>query len=219
MTDFSTTDLPVSPNLHKQPASPEPLNPFLYEEFAGPQDNVYLDSIVQQILPIALWRTWRWVVRFHHPGQPLVVSVAEIATQAGRHPRKIYLDLQALETRQLLTTTSTKVRSVQEDGTVVTRTMHVRDFSGLYALAYEYHLWLHDPHFLPAERRYVSSLKANPTLLHTLVRFEPYRHVLLCKKPGRKPALGVATHEGEREERCSDPAESRTSASSITSHR
>lgn len=48
----------------------------------------------------------------------------------SRGERKIYLDLQELEARHLLKTTPTAMQIVQADGSIVTRVVTLKDFSG-----------------------------------------------------------------------------------------
>ena len=54
-------------------------NKYLYPPFAGYSGERYLDSILQQILPNALSRTWRYAVDFQAPGNPCYVGAARIS--------------------------------------------------------------------------------------------------------------------------------------------
>jgi hypothetical protein len=172
---------------HEQSHSQQPWpHNYLYEEFAGPQGEEYLNAILQQILPTALWRTWRCAVSFQAPGRALFVGVSRMAAKVKPGERKIYLDLQELVARRLLTITPTCMQITQQDGTIVTRVVSVKDFSGLYALAHDYHRWLSALNYIPADREGAAYLKTQPALMQQLLRFDNYRRLLLCKKPGRK---------------------------------
>src|SRR5260370_34047486 len=76
---------------------------------------------------------------------------------------------------------------LREDGTMRNEAVVVKDFSALYALAYEYHLWTQSPEYIPPEREYVDLICADHQLYHKLIRFDNYRRILVCAKPGRKP--------------------------------
>jgi hypothetical protein len=167
----------------------QPPNKFKYLEFLGPAGEDYLNAICQQILPAALWRTWRAAVAFQPPGKPCFVSPDKIAEVTKPGVRKIYLDLQKLEGRHLLQTMAFMYQRTLDDGTVTQRAVTAKNFEGLYDLAHEYHLWSESPlgRALPPERVSVEFIKAAPDLMKKLIRFDNYRRLLLCKKPGRKP--------------------------------
>ncbi len=169
----------------------QPVNKFKYPEFAGPAGEDYLNAICQQILPTALWRTWRAAVSFQPPGNPCFVSPDKIAAATKPGVRKIYLDLQKLESRHLLQTTAFMLHRPAGDGTVTQRAVTAKNFEGLYDLAHEYHLWIESPlgHSLPPEQVSVEFIITAPDLMKKLIRFDNYRRLLLCKKPGRKPKL------------------------------
>src|SRR5437899_7218129 len=76
---------------------------------------------------------------------------------------------------------------MEEDGTFVERAVVVKDFASLYGLAYEYHLWTQSPEYIPPEREYADLIVADPQLYQKLIRFDNYRRMLCCEKPGRKP--------------------------------
>ena len=165
------------------------VNKFKHLEFAGPAGEDYLNSICQQILPTALWRTWRAAVAFQPAGKPCFVSPDKIAEATKPGVRKIYLDLQRLESYHLLRTTAFMYQKTLDDGTVIQRAVTAKNFEGLYDLAHEYHLWAGSPlgRALPPEPASVEFIKADSSLVKKLIRFDNYRRLLLCKKPGRKP--------------------------------
>ena len=58
--------------------SQEPPNKYLYPEFAGYGGERYLDTLIQQILPYALWRTWHYAVDYQAPGNVCYVGTARL---------------------------------------------------------------------------------------------------------------------------------------------
>ena len=100
---------------------------------------------------------------------------------------KVYLDLQELEARNLLQTTHTRMEMIQPDGSVTARVVTIKNFERLYDLAHEYHTWIHSPEYLPPARECIDLIQASPQLVRKLDRFDNYRRLLLCHKPGRKP--------------------------------
>src|SRR5207302_8134129 len=101
--------------------------------------------------------------------------------------RKIEMDLHELEMRGLMRKYAARQPLLQEDGTFVQRAVVVKDFTSLYDLAYEYHLWTLSPEYMPPERDYIDLIVADPQLYQKLIRFDNYRRFLCCEKPGRKP--------------------------------
>ncbi len=73
---MATSNLALVENAAKtgdeQPPRP---NKYTYEEFDGPRGEEYLNVLLQQVLPAALWRTWHWAVSFQAPGLPLSSAV------------------------------------------------------------------------------------------------------------------------------------------------
>ena len=124
---------------------------------------------------------------FQAPGHPLYVSVGKLAERMRPGERKVYLDLQELEARHLLQTTHTRMEMIQSDGSVTARVVTIKNFERLYDLAHEYHTWIHSPEYLPPARECIDLIQASPQLVRKLVRFDNYRRLLLCHKPGRKP--------------------------------
>jgi len=173
-------------NTDQQQTSERP-NKYLYPPFAGYSGERYLDSILQQILPNALSRTWRYAVDFQAPGNPCYVGAARISQRVKPGTRKIEIDLHEFEGRGLMSRYAARLPIMQEDGTFVERAVVVKDFTSLYGLAYEYHLWTQSPEYIPPEREYADLILGDPQLYQKLIRFDNYRRMLICAKPGRKP--------------------------------
>lgn len=162
-------------------------NKYIYPIFDGFSGERYLDSILIQILPSALWRTWKYTVYFQAPGRQCYVGTAKIAERVKPGIRKIEIDLHELEVRGLMRRYPDREAFCNEDGTLLSRAIIVKDFTNLYHLAYEYHLWTHSPEYIPPEREYADLIRANQQLYDKLIRFDNYRRMLCCAKPGRKP--------------------------------
>lgn len=158
----------------------------LSPQFLDHHGKDYLMSILQCILPMALWRTWTMAVGFPHTlGYSCYLTAAEIAKRAGISRGEIEEDLRQLEARKLLQL-SVKRRLFWRDGRYLSsRPALVKDFRGLYELVYEYHLWCHSPEYIPPEQDFLHLITADRELLRKLIRFENYRRPLLCPKPGR----------------------------------
>jgi hypothetical protein len=164
----------------------ESANKYKYTIFAGWEGERYLNTILKQILPYALWRTWSAAVSHQAAGKPCYVGAAAIARQEKVGERKVEIDLQELEARVLMERYRQKHQWPQADGTIKYGTVTVKDFSGLYDLAYEYHLWMHSPEYVEAEWDNAEDIKQDARLTLRLLRFDNYRHILTCQKPGPK---------------------------------
>src|SRR5882762_11625381 len=182
-----TATFPIASETTKTDQQSERPNKYLYPPFAGYSGERYLDSLLQHILPNALSRTWRYAVDFQAPGNPCYVGAARISQRVKPGTRKIEIDLHELESRGLMRRYAARQPVLREDGTVRNEAVVVKDFSALYALAYEYHLWTQSPEYIPPERDYVDLICADHQLYHKLIRFDNYRRILVCAKPGRKP--------------------------------
>ena len=121
----------------------EPPNKYLYAEFAGYGGERYLDTIIQTILPYALWRTWHYAVDFQAPGSLCYVGTTRLASRVKPGIRKIELDFQELLARGLMVKYAKRLPIKQKDGTSRHEACIIKDFAVLYALAHEYHLWTH----------------------------------------------------------------------------
>jgi hypothetical protein len=189
-------------------------NKYLYDEFAGYSGERYLDTLLQQILPYALARTWRYAVEFQAPSNVCYVGTFRLASRIKPQQRKVQLDFQELEARGLMTRYPARLPVVQQDGKIRHEAVTVKDFSALYALAHEYHCWLHSPDYIPAERDYLDLIMSDPQLVRKLIRFDNYRRLIECQKPGRKPQAKPAhlyyqctlPPENDQEQRPSAPA-------------
>ena len=159
----------------------------LSAQFLSPDGKRYLNIIIKHILPTALWRTWYTAVDdLHALDTPCCIGTAELAHQAAVSQRTIEMDLQKLEARGLMRRYAARGQFSREDGTTFWRAVVIKDFSGLYDLASEYHLWSHSHEYIPPERDFADVIKADRQLYNKLIRFDNYRHMLCCKKPGPK---------------------------------
>src|SRR5260370_32322409 len=170
-----------------QTQQPERPNKYLYPPFAGYSGERYLDSLLMQILPAALWRTWHYAVDFQAPGNPCYVGAARISQRVKPGVRKIEMDLHELEARGLMRTYAARQPVLRADGTVRNEAVVVKDFSSLYGLAYEYHLWTQSPEYIPPQRDHRDLIYADHHLYHNLIRFDTYRRLLQRPKPSRTP--------------------------------
>lgn len=181
-------DVPKGEHSGDAPKEDRP-NKYLYPEFEGYSGERYLDSLIQQILPYALWRTWHYAVDYQAPDNVCYVGTARIASRVKPGIRKIELDLQELESRQLMLKYSARLPVMSKSGTVRHEAVTVKDFTALYALAHEYHLWTHSEEYIEADRNLVDLILQDMKLLAKVIRFDNYRRLIECKKPGRKPLL------------------------------
>ena len=178
--------------LEKPPAqqdggdSQEPPNKYLYPEFAGYGGERYLDTLIQQILPYALWRTWHYAVDYQAPGNVCYVGTARLASRVKPGIRKIELDFQELEARGSMRKYAARLPILQENGSLKDEAVTVKDFTALYALAHEYHLWTHSDEYIPASRDQIDLILDDAHLLAKVLRFDNYRRLIECRKPGRK---------------------------------
>jgi hypothetical protein len=164
----------------------ENANKYKYAIFADWAGERYLTWILKLILPYALYRTWSAAVSHQAPGKSCYVGAAAIARQEKVGERKVEIDLQELEARGLMQRYRQRHQWPQADGTIKYGTVPVKDFSRLYDLAYEYHLWINSPEYVEAERGNTEDIKQDPRLYLKLLRFDNYRHILTCQKPGPK---------------------------------
>jgi hypothetical protein len=165
-----------------------PQNKYKWAEFAGLAGERYLEAIVEKILPFALHRTWRDMVRYQIPGRECYVGAARVSREAAKvSERKLYLDLEELRNRGLLKTSYARRVFTQDDGSVRVETVAVKDFEALYDLAHEYHQWCQDdPGYLEPCRDNREFILADPQLTAKVMRFDDYRRILCCRKPGPK---------------------------------
>src|SRR5712692_7538169 len=185
MSDTALLERP--PEQQNENGSPEPPNKYIYPEFAGYGGERYLDTIVQQILPYALWRTWHYAVDFQAPGSYCYVGTTRLASRVKPGIRKIELDFQELLARGLMVKYAKRLPIKQDDGSSKNEACTVKDFATLYALAHEYHLWTHSDEYVPATRDQLDLILQDAHLLAKVLRFDNYRRLIECRKPGRKP--------------------------------
>ncbi len=164
----------------------ESANKYKYAIFADWAGERYLNWILKLILPYALWRTWWAAVSHQAPGKTCYVGAAAIARQEKVGERKVEIDLQELEARGLMDRYRQRHNWPQADGTIKYGTVAVKDFSRLYDLAYEYHLWINSPEYVEAEWDNAEGIKKDIRLTLKLLRFDNYRHILTCQKPEPK---------------------------------
>jgi hypothetical protein len=182
------SELPIAggtTNSDQERAEERP-NKYKYPEFDGLAGERYLLSIAEQIAPLALWRTWYAAVGFQAPGQACYVGVGRIVERVGPRERKIYLDLQALEARGWLQQVRARMPFLTKENTITHHAVTIKDFTGFYDTAHDYHLWIHSPDYIAPERENAPLILADAELTRRLIKFECYRRILICGKPGRK---------------------------------
>src|SRR5215469_16359835 len=161
-------------------------NKYKYTIFEGYAGEEYLKDLVREILPAALYRTWAIAVGFQAPTNACYVGVSRIAEKAKRGIRQIQKDRRELELRELLSRYADWVQVKEKDGTWSRKVRIVNNFSGLYDLAYEYHEWKGSAEYVEAEREAADYIRGNADLFEKLIRFDSYRRILVCEKPGPK---------------------------------
>lgn len=162
-------------------------NAYGYEEFAGWAGERYVKRVLRQILPLALYRTWEIFVEYQGRGNDCYLSVPQLARLAGRTLRTMQKDLATLAARHLLVERAARKPCPGPDHTVHSRVVVVKDFAQLYALAHEYHEWLHATDYIPPDRTVSELILPNAPLLAKLRRFDNYRRVLYNQRPGPAP--------------------------------
>ena len=182
-----TALLERSPEQQDGSGAQEPPNKYLYPEFAGYSGERYLDTIIQTILPYALWRTWHYAVDYQAPGSVCYVGTTRLAGRVKPGIRKIELDFQELVARQLMRKYAARLPIKQDDGTSRHEAVTVKDFKPLYDLAHEYHVWTLSDEYIPAMRDQMALILGDAHLLAKVIRFDNYRRLIECRKPGRKP--------------------------------
>src|SRR5258708_34799327 len=109
-------------------------------------------TLLGQILPAALARTWEIIVSLQVAHPETSLSLPQVAAQAGRSLRTIQKNLAELEARGLVRDRVTRRIARSPDGTTQLRVVVVKDFTNLYALAEEYTAWQHAPEYVPPQR-------------------------------------------------------------------
>src|SRR3989440_305050 len=167
----------------------ESANKYKYEIFEGYAGEEYLKDLVREILPAALYRTWAIAVGFQAPGNACYVGAGRIAEKAKRGMRQIQKDRREMELRELLRRYAGPVLVKEPDGTWSRKVRIINDFEGLYDLAYEYHLWKISAEYVEAEWEAAEYIREDEELYEKLIRFDCYRRILVCEKPGPKTEL------------------------------
>src|SRR5436190_35100 len=175
-----TTNENISENESKS------INKYIYPEFEGPAGYDYLLSIAQKVMPYAHWRTWQAADSYQAPGLLCYVSVHKITEKVGPQERKIYLDLQAMQRREWVELERIRMDFMNQEGMIVTRPVTSKDFTGFYRAAHDYHLWSTSREYLAPERENLPLILKDDALVKRLIRFENYRRLIVCAKPGRK---------------------------------
>lgn len=171
----------------EQGGSKVPPNKYVYPEFLGYDGERYLDTIIQTILPYALWRTWHFSVDYQAPDSVCYVGTARLASRVKPGIRKIELDFAELQARGLMRKYADRLPIKQGDGTSKKEAVTVKDFTALYDLAHEYHVWTLSDEYIPASRDLVDLILQDAHLLAKVIRFDNYRRLIECQKPGPKP--------------------------------
>ena len=165
----------------------EALHKYKYEIFDSFVGERYLYSLVLKFAPIACWRTWWAAVSYQVSGESCYVGVPCLADgRVGVKERKVYLDLTALEARGWLRQQQVLRTFKTHDDRLVTRAVPDKDFEGFYDTAYAYHQWLEPAEYIAPERENIPLILADPALVKRLIKFENYRRLLVCAKPGPK---------------------------------
>ena len=196
---LSDTSINVSPTENQETGVPDGThglsdgvqNPFpnkyVYPEFAGYEGERLLKSILHKILSTALYRTWEVLIERQALGNDAFLSIGKISETLQRVERTIRLNIHEFEKRQMMELRAEQKLLRQTDGSVKLKMVVVKDFRGLYALAYEYLLWTQSATFIEAERDFGEIIRSNEALKRKLIRFNNYRRVIENKVPGPKP--------------------------------
>lgn len=194
LQDIIPASLPSADELHaadpRQDDQPATLfNKYGYDEFLGFEGYDRLDRIMQLILTYANCRTWRYADKFVKPGNDCYVGPYRLADRIRPGIRKVEMDFKSLRELGLLEVYP-DYRMVKQSttGKVEMQAVIVKDFGKLYALAHEYYLWESSPEeYIPPDRQYLPLILADEALTQKLLRFDNYRRIIACHKPGRKP--------------------------------
>src|SRR5882757_10664149 len=188
----------------------------IFEGYAGEE---YLKDLVREILPAALYRTWAIAVGFQAPTNACYVGVSRIAEKAKRGVRQIQKDKREMQLRGLLARYAGPVQVKEKDGTWSRKVRIINDFGGLYDLAYEYHEWKRSAEYVEAEWEVAEYIREDEELYEKLIRFDCYRRILICEKPGPKTELSELhqvykkrrkQNEQEREQKDNGQQEAKT---------
>jgi hypothetical protein len=98
---------------------------------------------------MALYRTWEIFVEHQARGNDCYLSVPQLAVLAGRCLRTVQKNVASLAARGLLVERAERKAFRSSKGGPTSRMVVVKDFTKLYALAHEYHTWLHSDGYVP----------------------------------------------------------------------
>lgn len=181
-------DFPIASQATPQADSYELPNKYVYPEFAGYAGEDRLRDILRAILPMALFRTWEIFAGKQALDNDCFLSLEQLAHKAKRSVRTMRLNLAELEAKGLMVPRPVRKVFRRQDGTTYTRVVVVKDFTGLYQLAHEYYEWCRSAQVIPADRAYVSLIRAEG-LEAKLRRFDDYRRILYTRLPGPEAHL------------------------------
>ena len=158
-----------------------------YPEFAGFTGEDYLKDILRKILPLAIFRTWDILLAKQSYGNDMYLSMPILAAKAGRSLRTVRRHLTDLREKHLMIERLEQKMLLSPDGSLRTRTVVVKDCSGLYDLAHEYHLWTLSDTYIEPDRDLIKAILMNEHLVAKLRRFENYRKLMYQEPPGPRP--------------------------------
>ena len=184
----STEEAEIITSAQENQAHQSWANKYKYQEFDpySPGERM-LKDILRAILPQALFLTWEVLAQENQaPGNDAYLGVTKLAQARKRTDRKVRMDLDDLQGRQLLTIRHEWKIFRQDDGTMKARPVAIKDFERLYDLAYEYLCWTRSDCYIPPEREFVDFIRENEPFMRKLMRFDIYRRLLCNKKPGRE---------------------------------
>jgi hypothetical protein len=170
-------------------------NPYKYPEFAGYVGRAYLCNIVKQILPSALHDTWLGASGYQAPGNDVYVGNSrmqrDMVLVVNLTDRALRLRWHELERRGLVVYRPELRWVKQPDGSQRRIAVTIKDFSGLYDLAHEFHLWRTSPNYIPPQREYAAAIQTDLELTVFLCHFNCYKRIFNAR-PGRKPAEQIS---------------------------
>jgi hypothetical protein len=191
VTSAQVTQDSPQPAQEQQNGTPSTLfNKYGYDEFIGFDGYNRLDRITQLVLTAANARTWRSADKFVAPGNDCYVGIYRLSDNIRPGVRKVEMDFKSLRDLDLVDIyPDYRLVKRADTGQVEMTACIVKDFRKLYTLAHEYYLWEISPEYIPPEWKYKELILANEALTAKLRRFDNYRRILECHKPGRKPVL------------------------------
>ncbi|GLV61142.1 hypothetical protein KDH_79580 [Dictyobacter sp. S3.2.2.5] len=165
---------------------------FGYPEFEGKQGRNLLYKIVEQILSVASFQTWRSYVSYQRAGNDCYVGLdrlyKDMSIKLSLVERSIRWRWQQIREQGLVIFCEKIVEVVRPDGSTYLQVRHIKDFSPLYERAYAFYQWMRSPAYIPPRYENAAAIRQNKELALWLAEhFDCYRRVLCNQKPGRKP--------------------------------